>query len=73
MNGLHIVEFMFYTHTRGSRFDSWMHRIDHYVGNVVATILPQLAKGIVVIAQPSSPRRDDIVAKDFSGADRAPV
>jgi SAM-dependent methyltransferase len=54
MNGLRVVEFMFYTHKRGSRFDSWMHRIDHHVGNVVATMLPQLAKGLVVIARPSS-------------------
>jgi 2-polyprenyl-3-methyl-5-hydroxy-6-metoxy-1,4-benzoquinol methylase len=55
MNGLRIVDFMFYTHKRLNQFDTWMHRIDHYAGNAVATLLPQFAKGIVVIAQPSPP------------------
>jgi 2-polyprenyl-3-methyl-5-hydroxy-6-metoxy-1,4-benzoquinol methylase len=53
MNGLRIVDFMFYTDKRLDRFDTWAHRVDHYVSNVVATVLPQFAKGIVVVAQPS--------------------
>lgn len=51
MNGLHIIDYMFYTHKRLRQFDSWMHRIDHYMGNAVATLLPQFAKGIIVVAE----------------------
>ena len=47
-----MVDFMFYTHKRAYRFDTWMHRVDHYVGNAVATVLPQFAMGIVAVAQP---------------------
>jgi SAM-dependent methyltransferase len=54
MNGLRIADFMFYTHKRLDQFDTWMHRVGHYVGNAVATVLPQFAEGIVVVAQPSS-------------------
>jgi SAM-dependent methyltransferase len=54
MNGLRIVDFMFYTHKRGAQFGTWMHRVDHYTSNAVATVLPQFAKGIVVVASPSS-------------------
>jgi SAM-dependent methyltransferase len=55
MNGLRIVDFMFYTHKRLDQFDSWMHRVDHYVSNAVATVLPQYALGIIAVAQPGSP------------------
>jgi 2-polyprenyl-3-methyl-5-hydroxy-6-metoxy-1,4-benzoquinol methylase len=51
MNGLHIVDFMFYTHKRIARTDNWLHFIGHHVGNFVAAIFPQFAKGIVVVAQ----------------------
>lgn len=54
MNGLRIVDFMFYTHKRDAQFGTWMHRVDHYTSNAVATVLPQFAKGIVVVASPSS-------------------
>jgi SAM-dependent methyltransferase len=56
MNGLRMIDFMFYTHKRDSRFGTWMHRVDHYASNAVARMLPQFAEGIIAIAQPISPR-----------------
>jgi 2-polyprenyl-3-methyl-5-hydroxy-6-metoxy-1,4-benzoquinol methylase len=55
MNGLRIIDFMFYKNKRIDRFDTWMHRVDHHVSNAVATVLPQFATGIIVVAQPSPP------------------
>jgi 2-polyprenyl-3-methyl-5-hydroxy-6-metoxy-1,4-benzoquinol methylase len=54
MNELRIVDFMFYTHKHLGRYNSWMHLVGHHLGNLVATIMPQFAKGIVVVAKPSS-------------------
>jgi 2-polyprenyl-3-methyl-5-hydroxy-6-metoxy-1,4-benzoquinol methylase len=54
MNDLRMVDFMFYTHKHLDRFNGWMHWVGHYLGNAVATVMPQFAKGIVVVAQPSS-------------------
>ena len=54
MNGLDMLDVIFCTDKHSVQFDSWMYRVDHHVSNVVALILPQFAKGIVVIASPSS-------------------
>ena len=54
MNGLRVVDFMFYTHKHLDRFNSWTHRVGHYLGNAVARVMPQFAKGIVLVAQLAS-------------------
>jgi SAM-dependent methyltransferase len=52
MNGLDLVDFMFYTHKRPPPLDTWMARLDHYVSNAVARVLPQFAMGIIAATQP---------------------
>jgi hypothetical protein len=54
INGVKVFAFVFYTHKRLDRFDTWTHRVDHYFSNTVATLLPQFAKGIIMVAQASS-------------------
>ena len=52
MNGMSMEGFVFYTHKNLSVWDGWMHRLGHYVGNVVSALFPQFARGIIAVARP---------------------
>jgi 2-polyprenyl-3-methyl-5-hydroxy-6-metoxy-1,4-benzoquinol methylase len=54
MNGIEIIDFMYYTINDVERFDSWPHRIGFRMSSLFVRAFPQYAMGVMAITRPAS-------------------